>query len=165
MGLLRCKRVVISAAIAILAAAPAWAATDPGFTPVHVAKQSSLILELKIAKPADHKATATVVRKLKGEGNLKTVELMLSTCAVKEQIETVEKLLADGKNQVFPGIPQVFQGQYIVFSDVKLAACVHLAAPSPRGQAETIYCPRISPWLKYRSKAHGGPDISGPFRK
>jgi hypothetical protein len=64
-----------------------------------MAKQSALILELKIAKPADHKAVATVVRKLKGEGDEKTVNLTLSTCGVKEQIAAVEKLLAAGDTQ------------------------------------------------------------------
>ena len=93
---------VLSVLIA-MGPARALALINPNFTPIHLVKQSSLILELQFGSVQDGKATATVKRVVKGAYEAKTLVLTLSSSAFAEHAKSVEQL-ANSKD----GIPGIF---------------------------------------------------------
>ena len=85
-------KVLIAILLVIAGSLKTLALINPKFTPVHLVKQSALILELQLAPVKDGKLTATVRRVLKGKGDDKTVTFTLATSIFPEHIKTVEKV-------------------------------------------------------------------------
>jgi hypothetical protein len=111
-------RMLAWAAAAVLAfsAVPAPGLISPNFTPVHLVKDSTLILELHVGAATDGKAAARVVRVLKGKCDDKALALALTAFGLEEHRKTAQKLL-----------------------DVKdgLTACFFVCQTDPEGGAAT----------------------------
>jgi hypothetical protein len=86
-----------AAAAGLFVGMPALALINPTFTPIHLVKQSKLILELQVDPAKDGKAVATVTRVVKGKTGAKTLTLDLTTCAVKEHAAAVEETIRASK--------------------------------------------------------------------
>lgn len=76
---------------------------NPGFTPVHLVKDSTLILELQVGPAKDGKATARILRVLKGEVDEKTLALALTASGLDEHRKAARELLdsKDGRLACF----------------------------------------------------------------
>lgn len=70
---------------------------NPGFTPVHLVKDSTLILELQVGPAKDGKATARILRVLKGKVDDRNLSLSLTASGLDEHRNAARKLL-DSKN-------------------------------------------------------------------
>ena len=81
----------------------ASALINPRFTPVHLVKDSTLILELRVGPAKDGKATARILRVLKGKGDHKTLALALAASGLDEHRKAAQKLLdsKDGRLACF----------------------------------------------------------------
>ena len=77
----------------LLSTQAVYALINPNFTPIHVVKQSDLVLELKFeADVKDGKAVAAVKREIKGKNKGQTVQINISG-AYKEQIDAFTRML------------------------------------------------------------------------
>ena len=84
--------------LALSGAGDAIALINPSFTPIHLAQQSDLILEVDLAMAKDGKAEARIVRSLKGKPDGKTFAIDFTTCAKKEWAAATEKTIRDSKS-------------------------------------------------------------------
>jgi len=81
----------------------ALALINPTFTPVHLVKDSTLILELRVGPAEDGRAMARILRVLKGKGDDKTLALSLVASGLDEHRKAAQKLLdsRDGRVACF----------------------------------------------------------------
>ena len=93
----RYGRVLAWAAALTMGVGRAPALINPNFTPVHLVKDSTLILELQVGPAKDGKATARILRVLKGKSDDKTLALALTAFGLDEHRKAAQKLL-DSKN-------------------------------------------------------------------
>jgi hypothetical protein len=97
----RCFAVVVAAA-ALLAVSAAHAMINPGFTPVHLVKQASVILWVDIkAGEAQDQYTATIRETLKGKAEEKMFRLDISKAGEDEAAIAMREQLAAGKPALF----------------------------------------------------------------
>ena len=75
------------AGLVIIVCLEGYAFINPNFTPIHLVRQSSLVLEVEFTSLQDGKAQAAVKRALKGKLAAKSVTFDLTTCAIKGQSE------------------------------------------------------------------------------
>jgi hypothetical protein len=66
---------------------------NPSFTPVHLVKDSTLILELQVGPAKDGLAEARILRVLKGTVDGKTLSLSLAACGLDVHRQAAQKLL------------------------------------------------------------------------
>lgn len=93
-----CRFVILLGAMG-LSAGPALALINPKFTPVDLVKDSQVILVLKFdGEVKAGKATAQVVKTLKGEFKEKTIVVELAGATKPDQARMVEKGIADYKD-------------------------------------------------------------------
>ena len=91
---------VLSAVFIGLTVATARALINPKFTPVHLVQQSATILELKFRGDVnDGKATATVVRTLKGTFAKTALEIDLTATVSPDQAQMLEKVLKESPDK------------------------------------------------------------------
>jgi hypothetical protein len=82
----------------LLAVTPATALINPNFTPVNLVKESELILALRIKEiDAKDRATAEVVKCLKGKDPGKTITIDFSKPGKKEDVAYLKRILAGVK--------------------------------------------------------------------
>jgi hypothetical protein len=97
----RCFAVVVAAA-ALLAAPSSRAMINPGFTPVHLVKQASVILWVDIkAGESKDLYTATIRETLKGKAEEKTFRLEISKAGEDDAATAMREQLAAGKPALF----------------------------------------------------------------
>jgi hypothetical protein len=100
MSRIRCF-VTIAAAV-LLAATASQAMINPGFTPIHLVKQASVILWVDIkAGAAKDQYTATIRETLKGKVEEKTFRLEISKAGEDDAATTMREQLAAGKPALF----------------------------------------------------------------
>jgi hypothetical protein len=100
--------IILGGVLAVAGISDAWALINPNFTPVHLVKQSSLILELQLAAARDGKITARVGHVWKGTYGLRTVTLVLSARKFPDHAKTVARLA-----ESTPGVTAVlFAGEF-----------------------------------------------------
>lgn len=100
MSRIRCF--VTIAAAALLAAPASHAMINPGFTPVHLVKQASVILWVDIkAGEAKDAYTARIRETLKGKAEEKTFRLEISQAGDDEAATAMREQLAVGKPALF----------------------------------------------------------------
>ncbi|MFH1024662.1 MAG: VCBS repeat-containing protein [Planctomycetota bacterium] len=92
--------------IAVFAATAARALINPTFTPVTLTEQADMILLLKFKSIADGKATAEIVKTLKGKPGATTVTIDLTVAASPEHGKAVGEMITavgDGPALLFTG--------------------------------------------------------------
>ena len=86
----------------LLCAATASALINPHFTPIHLVKQSALIVSLDLkAGSSKDQYSATIRQVLKGETKLKAFRLDLSKAINTENADALQQLAAPGKPGLF----------------------------------------------------------------
>lgn len=96
-------RVLAWAAALAMGGERAPAMINPSFTPVHLVRDSTLILELRVGPAQEGKATARILRVLKGKVDDKTLSLSLTASGLDEHRKAVKSLLdsKDGRLACF----------------------------------------------------------------
>ena len=96
-------RVLAWAAALAMGGGPAPAMINPSFTPVHLVRDSTLILELQVGPAEEGKATARILRVLKGKVDDKALALSLTASGLDEHRKAAQKLLdsKDGRLACF----------------------------------------------------------------
>jgi len=86
--------VLLAAGMICLFCPEVRALINPGFTPIHLVKQSNCVLELRFDPAVKNgRATANVVRLVKGESASKTLTIDLTTTAYQDQAKMLEKMI------------------------------------------------------------------------
>jgi len=86
------------AVVVLLGTRDAIALINPSFTPIHLAQQSDLILDVAITMTKEGIAEASIVRSLKGKPGGKTFAIDFTTCAKKEWAAATEKTIRSSKS-------------------------------------------------------------------
>jgi hypothetical protein len=96
-------RVLAWAAALAMGGGRAQALINPSFTPVHLVRDSTVVLELQVGPAKEGKATARIQRVLKGKVGDKTLALSLTASGLDEHRKAAQKLLdsKDGRLACF----------------------------------------------------------------
>ncbi len=154
----RSRAAILAAMMLAFACSVAHALINPNFTPVHLAAQSALILELDLGAAKDGRATATVKRVIKGKTDATTLTFDFNATAMKDKLETVRNAVLNGStsNSVI-----LFVGE---FNEDGSAPGAERTASNEQGATQgairSAYLHVNGSWLSFLSRKEGRWDFN-----